>query len=215
MLLANLKLHLFAQDFGDQTTALPLRNLSALALNRLEAIREIIDRIVITPGPTRRDLTVTLQGELGTILNWIERTGKPGYKPAIDTRSSQLSVSVKTRAGLRLINFTVMPLLDWVRTGLDTTLESGAEALGFDIIDFAVFDVFLLQRPGAADELASKLLAAAEHRYTTTPRALGRASAHADPRLARRPRALRERRIPRAAGRLSATRNRGLPAKPD
>jgi hypothetical protein len=69
------------------------------AAEAAEAIREIIDRIVITPGPTRRDLSVTLQGELGAILDWIDRTGKPGYKPAPDTASTRLSVSVKTRAG--------------------------------------------------------------------------------------------------------------------
>lgn len=68
------------------------------ALEAADAIREIIDRIVITPGPTRRDFTVTLQGELGAILDWIERTGKPGYRPAIDIRSSRLSVSGKTGA---------------------------------------------------------------------------------------------------------------------
>jgi len=63
-----------------------------------EAIREVIDRIVITPGPTRKDTSITLQGELGTILDWIERTGKPGYKPQSETASLRLSVSVKTRA---------------------------------------------------------------------------------------------------------------------
>ncbi|HEY0233920.1 MAG TPA: recombinase family protein [Afipia sp.] len=68
------------------------------AAEAAEAVREIIDRIVITPGPTRRDLSVTLQGELGAILGWIDRTGKPGYKPAPDTASSRLSVSVKARA---------------------------------------------------------------------------------------------------------------------
>ncbi|HUZ90406.1 MAG TPA: recombinase family protein [Methylocella sp.] len=68
------------------------------AAEAAEAIREIIDRIVITPGPTRRDLSVTLQGELGAILDWIDRTGKPGYKPAPDTASTRLSASVKTRA---------------------------------------------------------------------------------------------------------------------
>ncbi|HGR4979326.1 TPA: hypothetical protein ACLPK7_006065, partial [Pseudomonas aeruginosa] len=68
------------------------------AAEAAEAIREIIDRIVITPGPTRGDLSVTLQGELGTILDWIDRTGKPGYKPAPDTASSRLSASVKARA---------------------------------------------------------------------------------------------------------------------
>lgn len=62
------------------------------------AIREVIDRIVITPGPTRRDFTATLQGELGTIHDWIERTGKLHYKPAADAASARLSVSVKTRA---------------------------------------------------------------------------------------------------------------------
>jgi site-specific DNA recombinase len=67
------------------------------ALEATAAIREVIDRIVITPGPTRRDFTATLQGELGKILDWIECTGKPGYKPAPDT-ASRLSVSVKTRA---------------------------------------------------------------------------------------------------------------------
>ena len=68
------------------------------AAEAAEAVREIIDRIVITPGPTRRDLSVTLHGELGAILDWIDRTGKPGYKPAPDTASSQLSVSVKAGA---------------------------------------------------------------------------------------------------------------------
>ncbi len=47
------------------------------ALDAAEAIREIIDRIVITLGPTRRDLSITLQGELGTILDWIGRAGNP------------------------------------------------------------------------------------------------------------------------------------------
>jgi site-specific DNA recombinase len=49
-------------------------------------------------GPTRRDLSVTLQGELGAILDWIDRTGKPGYKPMPDTASSRLSASVKAGA---------------------------------------------------------------------------------------------------------------------
>ena len=68
------------------------------AAEAAEAIREIIDRIVITPGPTRRDPSVTLQGELGAILDWIDRTEKPGYKPTPDTASTRLSVSVKARA---------------------------------------------------------------------------------------------------------------------
>jgi DNA invertase Pin-like site-specific DNA recombinase len=68
------------------------------ALEAADAIREVIDRIVITPGQQRGENHVTLQGDLATILEWIERTGKPAYKPATDIASSRLSVSVKTRA---------------------------------------------------------------------------------------------------------------------
>ena len=67
-------------------------------LEAANAIREVIDRIVITPGQQRGENHVTLRGDLATILEWIERTGKPGYKPATDTASSRLSVSFKTRA---------------------------------------------------------------------------------------------------------------------
>jgi hypothetical protein len=69
------------------------------AAEAAEAIREIIGRIVITPGPTRRDLSVTLQSELGAILDWINRTGKPGYKPTPDIASTRLSTSVKAQGG--------------------------------------------------------------------------------------------------------------------
>ena len=68
------------------------------ALEAADALREVIDRIVVTPGQSRGDYSITLQGELGTILDWIDRTGKPGYKPNPDLPASRLSVSVKTRA---------------------------------------------------------------------------------------------------------------------
>jgi hypothetical protein len=68
------------------------------ALEAADALREVIDRVVVTPNEKHRSYTITLQGELGTILDWIERTGKPGYKPKPDTASSRLSVSVKARA---------------------------------------------------------------------------------------------------------------------
>jgi len=68
------------------------------ALEAADAIREVIDRLVVTPGDKHGDYTITLQGELGTILDWIDRSGKPGYKPKADTASSRLSVSVNARA---------------------------------------------------------------------------------------------------------------------
>ena len=68
------------------------------ALEAADALREVIDRIVVTPGKSRGDYSITLQGELGTILDWIDRSGKPGYKPNPDLPTSRLLVLVKTRA---------------------------------------------------------------------------------------------------------------------
>ncbi|MER9082081.1 hypothetical protein [Mesorhizobium sp. M0895] len=38
-----------------------------------EALRKFIEKIVLRPGHNRGEIDATLYGELGTILNWIER----------------------------------------------------------------------------------------------------------------------------------------------
>src|SRR5579859_238888 len=63
-----------------------------------EALREVIDRIVIVPGEKRGDLQVTLHGDLGTILDWVAPAPKFGYKARPEAASSRLSVSVNGRA---------------------------------------------------------------------------------------------------------------------
>ncbi len=67
------------------------------ACEAAEALREVIDRIVITPGEKRGDVHVTLHGDLGTILDWMAKTDKNGYRTKAKSQSSQLSVSVKSR----------------------------------------------------------------------------------------------------------------------
>jgi len=57
---------------------------------------------------TRRDLSITLQGEIGTILDWIDRTGKSGYKPKPDTASTRLLVSAKSGTLIRAIHLKKM-----------------------------------------------------------------------------------------------------------
>ena len=63
-----------------------------------EALHEVIDRIVISPGEKRGDLQITLLGNLDTIVEWVARTAKSGYKAKLQAASSRLSVSVKGRA---------------------------------------------------------------------------------------------------------------------
>lgn len=67
------------------------------AVDAADAIRGVIDRSVVTPGKKRGSYTIPLQGELGAILVWIDRSGKPGYKQRSDTPQSYLSASVNTR----------------------------------------------------------------------------------------------------------------------
>lgn len=54
------------------------------------------------------------------------------------------------QAGIEVICYNFMPVLDWTRTDLRHRLRTGATCMRFDIHDFAAFDIHLLERPGAA-----------------------------------------------------------------
>ena len=60
------------------------------------AIRGLIERIVPMPGAERGNLQVTLQDDLGAILEW---TGNRDRKEATDTPGSGMSVSVVAGVG--------------------------------------------------------------------------------------------------------------------
>ena len=53
--------------------------------------------------------------------------------------------------GLEVVCYNFMPVLDWTRTHLRWPLKSGATCMRFDVIDFIVFDVHILQRSGAEE----------------------------------------------------------------
>ena len=53
--------------------------------------------------------------------------------------------------GLEVVCYNFMPVLDWTRTHLRWPLKSGATCMRFDLIDFIVFDVHILQRSGAEE----------------------------------------------------------------
>jgi mannonate dehydratase len=64
--------------------------------------------------------------------------------------SYKVSMRNVAAAGIEVICYNFMPVLDWTRTDLRYRVPSGATCMRFDINDFAVFDIHLLQRPGAA-----------------------------------------------------------------
>ncbi|MBL9192275.1 MAG: mannonate dehydratase [Opitutaceae bacterium] len=64
-------------------------------------------------------------------------------------------------AGLQTVIYNFMPVLDWVRTDLHYRLADGAEALLYDPVKFAAFDLFALGRKGAEADFPPPVRAAA------------------------------------------------------
>lgn len=77
----------------------------------------------------------------------------------------KISLTNLAGAGLSVICYNFMPVLDWTRTDLAWPLANGATAMRFDLIDFAVFDLCILARPGAADDFPAPVIAEARARF--------------------------------------------------
>jgi len=59
------------------------------------------------------------------------------------------SLEAVAAAGIKIICYNFMPVVDWCRTDLEWELPNGARALRFDQDRFAAFDLHILERPGA------------------------------------------------------------------
>lgn len=67
-------------------------------------------------------------------------------------------------AGIEVICYNFMPVLDWTRTDLRHRRPDGATAMRFDLVAFAGFDINLLARPGAAEDYPPAVAEAARER---------------------------------------------------
>jgi mannonate dehydratase len=79
------------------------------------------------------------------------------------------SLEAVAAAGIRIVCYNFMPVLDWTRTDLDWPLPTGATALRFDQDRYAAFDLHILRRPGAEAEYDE----AAQERARATAERLG------------------------------------------
>ncbi|EFH12418.1 mannonate dehydratase [Pseudoroseomonas cervicalis] len=64
--------------------------------------------------------------------------------------------------GVKVICYNFMPVLDWTRTELAHPVPGGGTALRFNAHHYVAFDVYMLERPGAADGVPAELLARAK-----------------------------------------------------
>ncbi|WP_243370657.1 mannonate dehydratase [Microvirga solisilvae] len=69
------------------------------------------------------------------------------------------------QCGITTVCYNFMPVVDWTRTELAHPLPGGGTALRFNLHEFAAFDCFMLQRPGADAEFSSETLARATEWY--------------------------------------------------
>ncbi len=67
---------------------------------------------------------------------------------------------------VRTVCYNFMPVLDWTRTDLEHRWFDGSTALRFETELLAVFDLFLLRRPGAEHSYTEDTRAAAERRFS-------------------------------------------------
>ncbi len=84
------------------------------------------------------------------------RTHIETYKQSLDNLAA---------AGIETICYNFMPVLDWTRTELNHQLPHGGTCMRFDYVDFAAFDIFILERAGARDDFPEEIVAAARERF--------------------------------------------------
>jgi mannonate dehydratase len=75
------------------------------------------------------------------------------------------SLRAIAKAGIHVVCYNFMPVLDWTRTDLRWQLPSTGYALRFDVTDFAAYDLFILHRPQADQAYKEECISAARSHY--------------------------------------------------
>jgi len=85
------------------------------------------------------------------------------YQKFIDAWKDSLAAVAK--AGIGVICYNFMPVVDWTRTDLKWRLPTTGYALRFDAVDFAAYDLFILQRKSAEADYQEERIDAARKRF--------------------------------------------------
>ncbi|MEX0969387.1 MAG: mannonate dehydratase [Paracoccaceae bacterium] len=82
-----------------------------------------------------------------------------------DFENYRASLRHLAKCGIQTVCYNFMPVLDWTRTNLAAQLPKGGTTMRFDLVDFAVFDIYILARPEAASDYSEALQAQANARH--------------------------------------------------
>lgn len=91
------------------------------------------------------------------------KTGQADRRSIIENYKQ--SLRNLARCGIYTVCYNFMPVLDWTRTDLHYVLPDGSEALRFDAVAFAAFEMFILKRPGAEKTYGAAAIEEAEVYY--------------------------------------------------
>lgn len=96
------------------------------------------------------------------------KTGRGDYEQILENYKT--SVRNVGAAGISVVCYNFMPVVDWTRTNLTYTLPNASEALRFDMTDFAAYDVYVLQRANAEMDYEPDVLHKAKTRFDAMSR---------------------------------------------
>ncbi|MCO5073186.1 MAG: mannonate dehydratase [Rhizobiaceae bacterium] len=77
------------------------------------------------------------------------------------------SLRAVAKAGVKVVCYNFMPVVDWTRTDLRWPMSTTGLALRFDAVDFAAYDIFVLQRPDAEADYSPDRVVEAKARFET------------------------------------------------
>jgi mannonate dehydratase len=77
------------------------------------------------------------------------------------------SVAAVAKAGVQVICYNFMPVVDWTRTDLRWRLPTTGYALRFDAVDFAAYDLFILGRKNPEADYSEDRARAARLRFNS------------------------------------------------
>jgi len=75
------------------------------------------------------------------------------------------SMEAVARAGIKIICYNFMPVVDWCRTDLEFETPTGSTAMRFDQAKMAIFELCILERPGAEREFTAAEQGAARTQF--------------------------------------------------
>ncbi|RIY00946.1 mannonate dehydratase [Aureimonas flava] len=123
----------------------------------VEARRDLIETTPPGRAPLRWSVVESIP-----IPDAVKRTGGAARAEIDGWIASLESVA---RAGIGIVCYNFMPVVDWCRTELDHVTDTGATAMRFDFETFAAFELHILRRPGAERDYAPEEQARARARF--------------------------------------------------